>query len=131
MTGMLALFTFIYILGISCALLGTRFVKLFIPSGIPSLLLPFLFIIEITSYLSRLISLSVRLSANMNIGHLVISSLSLSIFQSYIMGAVAPTGIISTGVFVLFLFLESFVCLLQSLVFFVLCSLYLKDPFFI
>jgi F-type H+-transporting ATPase subunit a len=60
-------FAFITILGI--VLHGARFFGLFAPSGVPKYLLPLLIPVEIISYLTRPISLSVRLFANMMAGH--------------------------------------------------------------
>ena len=48
---------------------GFKYLKIFVPSGVPIVLLPIISIIEIISYLSRPISLSVRLFANMMAGH--------------------------------------------------------------
>ena len=48
---------------------GLGYLKLFVPSGVPAVLLPLIVVIEIISYLSRPISLSVRLFANMMAGH--------------------------------------------------------------
>ena len=48
---------------------GLGYLKLFVPSGVPIILLPLIVIIEIISYLSRPVSLSVRLFANMMAGH--------------------------------------------------------------
>ncbi len=44
---------------------GTHFLHLFVPSGVPAFLLPFIVLIEVISFLSRPISLSLRLFANM------------------------------------------------------------------
>ena len=48
---------------------GFRYLELFVPKGVPKVLLPLIVIIEIISYLSRPVSLSVRLFANMMAGH--------------------------------------------------------------
>ena len=48
---------------------ASKFLKLFVPSGVPVVLLPLLVVIEVISYLTRPISLSVRLFANMMAGH--------------------------------------------------------------
>ncbi|MFQ5625608.1 MAG: F0F1 ATP synthase subunit A, partial [Methyloligellaceae bacterium] len=48
---------------------GLGFLKFFVPSGVPVALLPLLVVIEVISYLTRPISLSVRLFANMMAGH--------------------------------------------------------------
>src|SRR6185437_2531801 len=51
---------------------GLRFFKLFVPSGIPIAILPLVVVIEIISFLSRPISHSVRLFANMLAGHITL-----------------------------------------------------------
>ncbi len=51
---------------------GTHFLHLFVPSGVPSFLLPFVVLIEVVSFLSRPISLSLRLFANMLAGHIAL-----------------------------------------------------------
>ena len=68
-TFMLATFIFIGVTVIGFIKHGFGYLKLFVPSGVPIVLLPLIVIIEIISYLSRPISLSVRLFANMMAGH--------------------------------------------------------------
>jgi F-type H+-transporting ATPase subunit a len=51
---------------------GTHFLGLFVPSGVPGWLLPFIVVIEVISFLSRPISLSLRLFANMLAGHIAL-----------------------------------------------------------
>ena len=53
----------------------SNFFSLFIPRGVPVVILPMLFIIEIISYFSRVISLAVRLFANMLSGHALLKIL--------------------------------------------------------
>ena len=48
---------------------GLKYFSIFVPSGVPAVLLPLITIIEIISYLSRPVSLAVRLFANMMAGH--------------------------------------------------------------
>ena len=48
---------------------GIKYLELFVPKGVPIVLLPLIIVIEIISYLSRPVSLSVRLFANMMAGH--------------------------------------------------------------
>ena len=64
-----ALFIFIGVTILGFAIHGFRYLKIFVPSGVPIILLPIITIIEIISYLSRPVSLSVRLFANMMAGH--------------------------------------------------------------
>src|SRR5690349_20326384 len=51
---------------------GTHFFGLFVPSGVPAWLLPFIVVIEVISFLSRPVSLSLRLFANMLAGHIAL-----------------------------------------------------------
>lgn len=107
---------------------GFGFLKLFVPSGIP---LPILFVvvpIEILSFLSRPISLSLRLFGNMLAGHIILKvfagfvvSLSSLGFLG-IFGAILPFGmtVALTG-------LEFLVGALQAFVFTILTCLYLND----
>src|SRR5258706_743223 len=69
----LAAFVFLGVTLIGIAKHGFGFFKLFVPSGVPVWLLPLITIIEIISYLTRPISLSVRLFANMMAGHTMLA----------------------------------------------------------
>lgn len=107
---------------------GVGFLKLFVPSGIP---LPILFIvvpIEIISFMSRPISLSVRLFANILAGHI-----TLKVFAGFIV-TLGSFGILGWMGAILPLFmtvaltaLEFLVAALQAYVFAVLTSMYLND----
>ena len=68
-TLILALFIFIAVTIIGFVKHGFKYLSIFVPSGVPAVLLPLITIIEIISYLSRPVSLSVRLFANMMAGH--------------------------------------------------------------
>ena len=68
-TLIMALFIFIAVTIIGFAKHGFKYLSIFVPSGVPAVLLPLITIIEIISYLSRPVSLSVRLFANMMAGH--------------------------------------------------------------
>ncbi len=98
-----------------------KFLRLFLPAGVPMFLAPILVPIEIISYLARPISLSVRLAANMMAGHTMIHVFGGFIFAMGILG-VAPF------VFIVLLFgLELIIAILQAYVFTILTCLYLKD----
>jgi F-type H+-transporting ATPase subunit a len=107
---------------------GLHFFKLFVPSGVPKVLLPFITLIEILSFVSRPISLSIRLFANMLAGHI-----TLKVFAGFVaglgslgflgvLGAILP--LIAT---VALTALEFLVAALQAYVFAILTSLYLND----
>jgi F-type H+-transporting ATPase subunit a len=106
---------------------GLGFFGLFVPSGVPAALLPILVPIEIISFISRPISLSVRLFANMLAGHI-----ALKIFAGFVglllsagvWGLLAPLPLALT---VALTALEVLVAVLQAYVFAVLTCIYLND----
>ena len=106
---------------------GAHFFHLFVPSGVPVALMPFIVLIEIISFISRPISLSVRLFANMLAGHI-----TLKVFGGFVMMLLAAGGaaIISPlpllGVVILTAF-ELLVAFLQAYVFAILTCVYLND----
>lgn len=107
---------------------GLSFLKLFVPSGIPAVLMPLVVSIEIISFLSRPISLSVRLFANMLAGHI-----TLKVFAGFIvaMGAQGALGFMGAALplfmTVALTGLEFLVAFLQAYVFTVLTCMYLND----
>jgi F-type H+-transporting ATPase subunit a len=107
---------------------GLKFLKLFVPSGIPIYILPLIMMIEVMSFLSRPISHSVRLFANMLAGHI-----TLKVFASFVamlggmgflgwIGAALPLGMI-----VALTALEALVAFLQAYVFAILTCIYIND----
>ncbi len=100
---------------------GLGFFSIFFPKNVPKLLLPLIVPIEIISYLSRPISLSIRLFANMMAGHTM-----LKVFAGFtvIMGlwGIAPFLLI-----VLLTVFETMVAALQAYVFTILTCIYLND----
>ena len=78
-TAALALLVFLTVLVYGFCKNGLNFFKLFVPSGIPIYILPLIVFIEVLSFLSRPISHSVRLFANMLAGHI-----TLKVFASFI-----------------------------------------------
>jgi F-type H+-transporting ATPase subunit a len=106
---------------------GTHFFGLFVPSGVHPIMLLILVPIEIISFISRPISLSVRLFANMLAGHI-----ALKIFAGFIgsLLAAGAWGIISPlplALTVALTALEVLVAVLQAYVFATLTSIYLND----
>ena len=74
-TLIMAMFIFVAVTIIGFIKHGFKYLKIFVPSGVPVLLLPLITVIEIISYLSRPVSLSVRLFANMMAGHTMLKVL--------------------------------------------------------
>jgi F-type H+-transporting ATPase subunit a len=107
---------------------GWHFFSYFVPQGVPLALMPLLVPIEVLSYVSRLISLSVRLFANMMAGHVM-----LEVFGAFVvmLGAAGvifwiPAGF-SLAVNVALIGFEFLVAVLQAYVFAVLTCIYLHD----
>ncbi len=106
---------------------GMRFLGLFAPSGVPGWLMPLMVVIEVISFLSRPISLSVRLFANMLAGHI-----ALKIFAGFVatlLGAglwsiLSPLPLALT---VALTALEMLVAVLQAYIFATLTAVYLND----
>jgi F-type H+-transporting ATPase subunit a len=107
---------------------GLRFLRLFVPSGVPVYILPLVTMIEVISFLSRPISLSVRLFANMLAGHI-----TLKVFAGFVasLGALGAAGwlgaVLPLGMTVALTALELLVAVLQAYVFTILTCIYLND----
>jgi len=107
---------------------GLRFFNLFVPSGIPLYILPLVTFIEVMSFLSRPVSHSVRLFANMLAGHI-----TLKVFGGFVtmLGALGFLGwlgaLLPLGMTVALTALELLVAALQAYVFAILTCIYLND----
>jgi F-type H+-transporting ATPase subunit a len=107
---------------------GLGWFKLFVPSGVPIAILPFISLIEIISFLSRPISLGLRLFGNMLAGHIV-----LKVFAGFVvsLGALGIGGILGAiaplAMAVALTALEFLVAFLQAFVFAILTCVYLND----
>ena len=107
---------------------GLGFLNLFVPSGVPGLLLPLVVAIEIISFLSRPISLSVRLFANMLAGHITLKVFAGFVTSLSALGALGIGGAILPLIMTVALTgLEFLVAFLQAYVFAVLTCMYLND----
>nr|QOW83852.1 ATP synthase F0 subunit 6 [Austinograea sp. PX-2020] len=93
-----------------------------VPQGTPSVLMPFMVLIETISNIIRPGTLAVRLAANMIAGHLLLTLLGST-------GPSLPLSILSILIFsqILLLILESAVAIIQSYVFAVLSTLYTSE----
>ena len=121
-TFVLAAFIFIGVTIIGFFKHGLGYLKLFVPSGVPMILLPLIVIIEIISYLSRPISLSVRLFANMMAGHTM-----MKVFGSFVVSLGIVGGWLPLSFSVALTGLEILVAFLQAYVFAILTCIYLND----
>jgi F-type H+-transporting ATPase subunit a len=106
---------------------GFRFLKIFVPSGVTPILLPFIVLVEIVSFATRPVSLSVRLFANMLAGDIVLKVMAG--FVAALIGAgaaaiIAPLPFIADIVMLAFEVLQA---VLQAYVFAILTCVYLND----
>ena len=101
---------------------GFKYLELFVPKGVPVVLLPLIVVIEIISYLSRPVSLSVRLFANMMAGHTM-----LKVFGGFVISLGLLGGWLPLGFSVALTGLEILVAFLQAYVFAILTCIYLND----
>ena len=126
-TAALAGLVFLTVIFVGFAKNGIRFLKLFVPSGVPIFVLPLVTMIEVISFLSRPISHSVRLFADMLAGHI-----TLKVFGGFVVmllsaggfAALAPLPLLMT---VAITALEVLVAFLQAYVFTMLTCMYLND----
>jgi F-type H+-transporting ATPase subunit a len=107
---------------------GLKFLGLFVPDGVPGVLMPLVVAIEVISFLSRPISLSVRLFANMLAGHITLKVFAGFVTSLSALGAVGIGGaILPLAMTVALTGLEFLVAFLQAYVFAVLTCMYLND----
>jgi F-type H+-transporting ATPase subunit a len=133
-TGLLALLVVVMTTWVGLRYHGLHFFSYFVPQGVPAVLLPLLVPIEVLSYISRLISLSVRLFANMMAGHVM-----MTVFGAFVVmlgGAGLAGGLASVSLVpaalafsinVILIGFEILVAVLQAYVFAVLTCIYLHD----
>jgi F-type H+-transporting ATPase subunit a len=107
---------------------GFRFFSLFVPAGCPLGLLPLLVLIEFISYLSRNVSLGLRLAANILSGHMLLSILSGFTYNIMNSGFVFFfIGLLPLTFIMAFSGLELAIAFIQAQVFVVLTCSYIKD----
>ena len=121
-TLIMALFIFVAVTIIGFIKHGFKYLSIFVPSGVPVILLPLITVIEIISYLSRPVSLSVRLFANMMAGHTM-----LKVFGGFVVSLGILGGWLPLGFSVALTGLEILVAFLQAYVFAILTCIYLND----
>jgi F-type H+-transporting ATPase subunit a len=107
---------------------GLEFFSLFVPAGCPLGLLPLLVLIEFISYLSRNVSLGLRLSANILSGHMLLNILSGFAYNIMTSGFIFFfLGLLPLAFIIAFSGLELGIAFIQAQVFVVLTSSYIKD----
>jgi len=129
-TAALAIFTICVVIVAGVAKNGLKWFKIFAPSGLPFIMYFIIIPIEIISFLSRPITLAVRLFANMVAGHIMLKL--FAIFAAYLAakgGIIAVGSIIPVFATVALVALEFLVAGLQAFVFAILTCVYLNDVY--
>jgi F-type H+-transporting ATPase subunit a len=126
-TAALAALVFLTVLIVGFTKHGIRFLKLFVPEGVPIAILPLVVLIEVISFLSRPVSHSVRLFANMLAGHI-----TLKVFGGFVVmllgaGTFAALSPLPLLMAIAITALEVLVAFLQAYVFTMLTCMYLND----
>ena len=124
----LALLVFVTVLVYGFWKHGLHFLKLFVPSGIPFVILLLVVPIEVLSFLSRPVSHSVRLFANILAGHITLKVFAGFVTMLSAFGVLGWIGaILPLGMTVALTALELLVAFLQAYVFAILTCIYLND----
>jgi ATP synthase subunit 6 len=124
----LSLSVFIGVTIIGFQVNGLKFFSLFVPQGVPLALLPFIILIELVTYLTRGLSLSIRLAANMFAGHTllkIISGFGVKMLETG--GIIAIIGLAPIALLFALTGLELVIAFIQAYVFAVLTASYLND----
>jgi F-type H+-transporting ATPase subunit a len=124
----LALMVFVLITAVALTLHGRKFFGYFFPEGAPLWLAPIIIPVEIISYLSRPISLSIRLFANMVAGHVMLKVFATFVVMLAGLGTAGPfMSLLPLSVNVALVGFEVLVAFLQAYVFAILTCIYLSD----
>ncbi len=124
----LALLVIVVVTVVALRIHGMHFFSYFFPEGAPKLLAPLIIPIEVISYLSRPVSLSIRLFANMVAGHVMFEVFATFVVLLAGAGAVGTAmGIVPLALNVVLVGFELLVAALQAYVFAILTCIYLHD----
>lgn len=126
-TAALAAMVFLTVLVLGFARNGLRFLKLFVPPGVPIFVLPLVTLIEVISFLSRPVSHSVRLFANMLAGHITLKVFGGFVVMLLSAGSLSLLAPLPLVMAVAITALEVLVAFLQAYVFAILTCMYLND----
>ncbi len=122
----LAAMVWVTVTGLGFIKHGPGYLKLFMPDGVPWILIPVIVPIELVSYLIRPVSHSVRLFANMMAGHTMLKVFA-GFVVSFTSAGIGWAGVAPLGFMIAFTGLEILVAFLQALIFTVLTCIYLND----
>lgn len=124
----LALVVFVLITAVSIVLHGKKFLGYFFPEGAPVWLAPIIIPVEVVSYISRPISLSIRLFANMVAGHVMLKVFATFVVMLGGLGAVGPfVAVLPLTFNIALIAFEFLIAFMQAYVFAILTCIYLHD----
>jgi len=123
----IALTLFVVILITGFVRHGTHFLKLFVPSGVPVIMILPMMIIEFFSFIVRPFSLSIRLFANMLAGHILLQVFAGMVAGLLTAGWLAGLSVLPMLANIAITGFEFFVAFLQAYIYAVLASVYLRD----
>jgi ATP synthase subunit 6 len=112
-----------------------NFINFYLPHGIPSVLSPFIIMIEVVLYIFRPLSLAIRLFANMMAGHALLKIISVGIYSAlfkiipFIVALKFFYFLLFIGMLNFIILLEVLVCIIQAYVFTLLICIYIKDVY--
>lgn len=101
---------------------GTHFLRMFLPEGTPIWMAPMMILVELFAYLARPFSLSIRLTANMFAGHVI-----MKVIAGFVIALGFLAGWLPFAFLLVFTGFEIFVAVLQAYIFTVLLCVYIND----
>lgn len=119
--GTLSVISLLFNIGIGIKKKRLGYLRTFLPRGIPMVLAPLIIPIEMISYLSKPFSLTVRLVANMTVGHIMLKIIAGFIMAAGVLGVIP--FVFDAGIVVF----EIFIGLLQAFIYTVLSCIYLSE----
>ncbi len=128
-TGAMALLVFVYVIDTGLRLHGLGFFRQFLPAGTPGAIAPIIVLVELVSYMARPVTLGVRLFANMFAGHMLIKLFGdFAVMMTERMGAIGYiAALLPIAMMIIFFAFEVIVVLIQSYIFILLTSVYLRS----
>lgn len=123
-----AIFIFFICIVIGLARHGFHFFSIFVPPQTPVVLLPLIVLIELISFITRPLTLSVRLFANMTAGHILLKVFAGFVISLGLAGGIwSAVAVLPAAMNVALYALELLVAVVQAYVFALLTCVYLND----
>lgn len=118
----LSMVVFLGVIAIALIKHGLHFFSFFLPAGTPLWMAPMMIVIEVLSFVSRPVSLAIRLAANMMAGHIM-----MKIVAGFVIMLGAVFGLLPFVLLIIFTGFEIGIAVLHAYIFTVLTCVYLND----